>query len=132
MDDFSLKKPLIFLAVCIGAIAYIRSHYTLNDALRYAKQNPSSDYAEAIEYRIGSLHFMRAKYPQAIHAYRQLLTAHPTSQYAPKALLRLGDSELKMLRYGKAREAWEQYMKEYPDGKDIGIVTKKHEYNKFK
>lgn len=132
MDDFSLKKPLIILAVCIGAIAYVRSHYTLDDALRYAKKNPHSEFSEAVEYRIGSLYFMRAKYPQAIRAYRQLLTDYPTSQYAPKALLRLGDAELKMLRYAKAREAWEQYMEEYPNGPDIGIVRKKHEYNKFK
>lgn len=131
-ESFSLKKPLIILAVIIGAIVYIRSHYTFEDALRYAKKNPHRSYSEKIEYRIASWQFMRAKYPKAARAYEQLLTQHPTSQYAPKALLRLGDAKLKMLRYKEATSAWAKYIEDYPDGPDIAIVKKKHEYNKFK
>ncbi len=131
-ESFSLKKPLIILVLIIGAIAYIRSHYTFEDALRYAKKNPHKSFSEKIEYRIGSWQFMRSNYPKAAHAYRQLLTQHPTSQYAPKALLRLGDAQLKMLNYKGATASWAHYIKEYPDGPDIGIVKKKHEYNKFK
>ncbi len=133
MDDgISLKKPLIILAVIIGAIVYIKSHYTFEDALRYANKNPHKSYSEKIEYRIASWQFFRSNYPKAAHAYTQLLTQHPTSQYAPKALLRLGDAQLKMLDYKGATASWARYMKEYPDGPDIEIVRKKHEYNKFK
>ena len=130
--DFSLKKPFIILVVLIGAFFYIRSHYTIRDALRYAKKHPNSDLSEKVEYYAGAYYFFKSEYPKAINAYKQLLTDYPTGQYAPKALLRSGDAHQKAFQWEQAREKYLKYMSEFPDGKDISVVQKKYEYIKFK
>lgn len=130
--DINFKKWAIILAIVIGSIVYIRKNYTYQDLLRYSQEKPHPTFSPMIDYYVGLAYYMRKDLPNTTSAFGILAANYPTSHYTPKALLRMGASYQEMRQFGNARKAYEQYMKDFPEGKDIDIVKKRHEVVRWK
>ncbi len=133
MDDLIsvVKKGLIAVAVVIGLLFFIKTQYSLDDALKYAKDHPHPINSPRIEYYVATTLYLRDRPKEAVVAYNQLLMARPTCQYAPKALFRKGTAHQGLRQWQKAREAYKIYMKYFPKGKDFSKVSTKFEVIKF-
>lgn len=130
--ELDFRKPLIALLVLIGILYYVRTRYTLQDALALSRERPSPTVSPMVDYYAGMAYYMRDRYEPAVRAFTQLLTDYPTCQYAPRGLLRLGDSYERLSNWDGAREAYEKYMERFPEGRNIQLVRGKYEYIKFK
>ncbi|MFH1723534.1 MAG: tetratricopeptide repeat protein [Elusimicrobiota bacterium] len=127
-----MRKWIIILAILIGGGWYVKTHYTPQDVLKYAKEHPDPKKAAKLEYYVGTYYFARDRKAEMVGAYNQLLTDHPTCQYAPKALLRVGNYYKDQRDYDTARELYLRYMEDFPEGFDINKVKQKYEFVKFK
>lgn len=126
-----MRKLLILAGLLLAAGWYARAHYTLQDALRYAKTHPSSRLSPAVDYYAGMAYYARERHESAAQAFSQLLADHPTCQYAPNGLLRLGSSYEELRQWPEARAAYEQYLERFPQGAEIDAVRRHYGHIKF-
>src|SRR5690349_8256325 len=115
--EFDFKKFFVFVFILCGAIVYIKSHYTPQDVLDYAKRNPNPKVSPALDYYVGMGYFSRSEFEPAKKAFTQLLTDYPTSQYSDNGFLRLGESYEALHDWAGAKESYEKYLELFPDGK---------------
>lgn len=130
--DIDLRKPFYALLALIGLWWYVSTHYTVEDALTWARQRPVAAQREKYTYYIGMYYYAKDKPNEAAAVFSELLTEEATCQYEPKALMRMGRSYQDMRRFDEARAAYERYIEAFPSGPDIEVVTKNYEFVKFK
>ena len=76
--------------------------------------DPSGDLADNALYWIAEIHFVRAKYSEAMEVYRQIIRDYSDDNKAPDAMLKLGLAYVKLGDLGLARTSFEQLIARYP------------------
>jgi len=133
MDEgVNFKALFMWFFVFVGGVVYVRSHYTLEDVLKYSRERPHPVLSPKVDYYVGWAYFHREDHPKAHKAFDQLLTSYPTCQYAPPALYRKGLMYTEDGRWAQAREVLERYLKEFPNAREKSRVERNYERIKFR
>lgn len=123
LDDISEKNPQTPAAVkAVSAKAEIYA-LKLKDIPRaisvyeeYVKQNPQSEYAKEMRYRVGDLYFVNNQITEAYQAFSSLLKEYPQDKgIAVRSLFGLAACYMKQGLSDKVLRVYEEVMKKYPD-----------------
>lgn len=82
---------------------------------QFVARYPTSAYAPAAQYWIGSAHYALKDYKSAIAAHRSLVERYPDSPRVPDALLSIAESQVQMNDRKSANGTLNQIIKDYPD-----------------
>lgn len=133
MDNEINFRSLFFkFFAFVALVVYIRANYSTDDVFEYAQKKAHPKYTPRVEYYIGWYHYRGDRYKRAHEAFEALLTEYPTSYYSPPALHHRALMYRQDHDWGPAKNMYEKYMREYPEAKEIHLVTKEYEKIKFK
>ncbi len=84
---------------------------------------PSSSYAPAAQYFVGSAYFALKDYKASIAANQVIVDRYKDSPRAPEALLSIADSQLQLADKRAANKTLTRVIKEYPDS-EAAVLAK--------
>ena len=82
---------------------------------QFVARYPTSAYAPAAQYWIGSAYFAIKDYKSAIAAHRTLIERYPDSPRVPDALLSMAESQVQLGDRKSANATLTRIIKEFPD-----------------
>jgi tol-pal system protein YbgF len=92
---------------------------------QFITRYPSSGYAPAAQYFIGSAYFALKDYKSSITANRVVVDRYRDSPRAPEALLSIADSQLQMADKKSANQTLTRVIKEYPDSEAAALARER-------
>jgi tol-pal system protein YbgF len=76
--------------------------------------DPSGDLADNALYWVGEIHFVQARFNEAIAAWQRIVTEYGQQNKAPDAMLKIGMSQARMGDLRMARSTYEALLERYP------------------
>ena len=92
---------------------------------QFQARYPSSAYAPAAQYFIGSAHFALKDYKASIAANQLIIDRYKDSSRAPEALLSIADSQLQMADKKAANRTLTRVIQEYPNSEAAVIARER-------
>jgi tol-pal system protein YbgF len=92
---------------------------------QFLARYPSSAYAPAAQYFIGSAHFALKDYKASIAANQLIVDRYKDSPRAPEALLSIADSQLQMADKKAANRTLTRVIQEYPNSEAAVIARER-------
>jgi tol-pal system protein YbgF len=92
---------------------------------QFLARYPSSAYAPAAQYFIGSAHFALKDYKASIAANQLIIDRYKDSPRAPEALLSIADSQLQMADKKAANRTLTRVIQEYPNSEAAVIARER-------
>lgn len=93
--------------------------------LALAKKNPKSENAYKYYYNAAVAFIEAGAIPEAIGAYKVVVTKYPKSESAKESLLQMAKISEKRLSFGEAVKYFNMYAIKYPKSKEAGGATQK-------
>jgi tol-pal system protein YbgF len=90
---------------------------------QFLARYPSSAYAPAAQYFVGSAYFGLKDYKASIAANQVIVNRYKDSPRAPEALLSIADSQLQLADKRAANQTLTRVIKEYPDS-EAAVLAK--------
>jgi TolA-binding protein len=130
--EINFKKWFIAAGLLAGLFFFVKTHYSLQDVVAYARSHPDPDISPKLEYWVAMAYFFQNRYPESAGTFQLLVKDYPSHPDAGQALLRLGVIYSEENKFEEARQALQKYMDSFPNGPEIERVRQRHELIKFK
>ena len=92
---------------------------------QFVARYPTSAYAPAAQYWIGSAHYALKDYKSAIAAHRTLIERYPDSPRIPDALLSMAESQVQLSDRKSANATLNRIIKEFPETEAAKIARER-------